>query len=486
LGGDNKRITGGSPVERGRAARVTMETIMLKSYCKHLLIFFALASVLTAIALAQDTTAKFDEYLSTLVKQDRFMGSVLVARDGKVVFSKGYGMANLEFDIPNTPTTKFRLGSVTKQFAAASILLLQERGKLSVQDPVCKFVENCPKTWEPITIHHLLSHTGGLPNFTNFPDYPKTMMMPATMDSLIARFKDKPLDFQPMEKWNYSNSGYILLGHIIEKAAGESFESFLQKSLLDPLKMQNTGYDLHHKILKNRATGYSQGGNGKVNSVYLDMTIPHAAGAMYSTTEDLYLWNEALFGDKLLSAKSREAMMTVVKNDYAYGLGVNKALNRPMISHGGGINGFNTFLARFPAEKVTVVVLRNIDGGSPGPGKISSDLAAILFGEKYEIPAVAAVAKPAPIVAKVDPKIYDAYVGEYQLAPNFILAVRREGDRLMTQATGQGEIEIFPESETKFFPKVMEANLTFVKDESGKVTHLILQQNGEHKAMKIK
>ncbi len=452
---------------------------MNKFKLKQLLVFFVLACILAVNAIAQDTTAKFNEYMSALAKQDRFMGSVLVAREGKVVFSKGYGMANLEFDIPNTPQTKFRLGSVTKQFAAASILLLQERGKLSVQDPICKFVENCPKTWEPITVHHLLSHTSGIPNFTSFPEYPKTMMMPATMDSLMARFKDKPLDFQPMEKWNYSNSGYILLGHIIEKVSGESFENFLQKNILDPLKMQNTGYDLHRKILKNRATGYSQNGNSKVNAVYLDMTIPHAAGAMYSTTEDLFLWNEALFGDKLLSAKSREALMRVVKNDYAYGLGVNKVHNRAMVSHGGGINGFNTFLARFPAENVTVVVLRNIDTGSPGPGKISSDLAAILLGEKYEIP------QP-QIVAKVDPKIYDAYVGEYQLAPNFILTVRRAGDRLMTQATGQGEIEIFPESETKFFPKVIEAKITFVKDESGKVTHLILNQGGERKAMKIK
>lgn len=453
---------------------------MLKAYCKtHLVIFLFIAFGLALNISAQDTTVKFDEYLSALAKQDRFMGSVLVARDGKVVFSKGYGMANLEFDIPNTPNTKFRLGSVTKQFTAASILLLQEHGKLSVQDPVCKFVENCPKAWEPVTVHHLLSHTGGLPNFTSFPEYPKTMMMPATMESLLARFKDKPLDFQPLEKWNYSNSGYVLLGHIIEKVSGESFERFLQKNILDPLKMQNTGYDLHRKILKNRATGYSQSSNGKVNSVYLDMTIPHAAGAMYSTTEDLFLWNEALFSDQWLTAKTREAMMTVVKNDYAYGLSVNKTLNRTMVSHGGSINGFNTYLARFPAEKVTVVVLRNIDAGSPGPGKISSDLAAILFGEKYEIPAV-------KTVAQVDPKIYDAYVGEYQLGPNFILAVRREGDRLLTRATGQGDIEIFPESETKFFPKVMEASLTFVKDESGKVTHLILHQNGEHKAMKIK
>lgn len=443
------------------------------------ILFFTLAITLAVSALAQDTTAKFDEYLTAITKQGRFTGSVLVARDGKVLFSKGYGMANLEFDIPNTPQTKFRLGSVTKQFTAAAILLLQERGKLSVQDPICQYVENCPKTWEPITVHHLLSHTSGIPNFTSFPEYPKTMMMPATMDSLIARFKDKPLDFQPMEKWNYSNSGYILLGHIIEKVSGESFENFLQKNILDPLKMQNTGYDLHRKILKNRATGYSQNGNSKVNSVYLDMTIPHAAGAMYSTTEDLFLWNEALFDDKLLSAKSREAMMTVVKNDYAYGLGVNKVLNRRMVSHGGGINGFNTFLARFPEEKVTVVVLRNTDAGSPGPGRISNDLGAILFGEKYDIPGT-------EVIAKVDPKIYDAYVGEYELAPNVILAITKEGDRLLAQLTGQGKLEIFPESDTKFFLKVVDAKLTFVKDTSGKVTHVILQQGGEQTAKKIK
>jgi CubicO group peptidase (beta-lactamase class C family) len=443
-----------------------------------LIIFLVLAIGLALNISAQDTNAKFDEYMSAIAKQDRFMGSVLVARDGKVVFSKGYGMANLEFDIPNTPNTKFRLGSITKQFTATAILLLQERGKLSVQDPVCKFVENCPKAWEPVTVHHLLSHTGGLPNFTSFPEYPKTMMMPATMESLLARFKDKPLDFQPLEKWNYSNSGYVLLGHIIEKVAGESFESFLQKNLLDPLKMQNTGYDLHRKILKNRATGYSQNGNSKINSVYLDMTIPHAAGAMYSTTEDLFLWNEALFGDKLLSAKSREAMMTAVKNDYAYGLLVNKVHNRAMVSHGGGINGFNTFLARFPAEKVTVVVLRNTDAGSPGPGKISNDLAAILFGEKYEIPGT-------EVIAKVDPKIYDAYVGEYQLGP-MVLTVTREGDRLLAQPTGQAKAELFPESETKFFLKVVDAKITFAKDESGKVTHLILHQGGDQKAMKIK
>jgi CubicO group peptidase (beta-lactamase class C family) len=432
-------------------------------------------------ALSQDgapLASKFDEYLSAAAKLG-FTGSALVARDGRVIFSRGYGMANAEWDIPNAPQTKFRLGSITKQFTAASILLLQERGKLGVQDPICKYFDNCPEAWKEITIHHLLTHTGGIPNFTSFPDYRKTMTIPVTMQSLVERFRDKPLDFKPGEKMSYSNSGYIALGHIIEKVAGESYESFLQKNIFDPLKMTNSGYDRHTTVLKNRATGYSSRNGKRINSDYLEMTIPHAAGALYSTVEDLFAWNEALFSDKLLSAKSREAMMTADKNNYAYGLTVNQQHNRRVVAHGGGINGFNTILARFPEEKVTVVVLRNADYGSPAPGKVSQDLAAILFGEKYEIPRER-------VAIKIDPKILDAYVGQYELRPDFIITMTREGDSLMTQATGQPKFELFPESETKFFLKVVDAQVTFVKDDKGVVTHLILHQGPDQKAKKIK
>jgi CubicO group peptidase (beta-lactamase class C family) len=448
---------------------------------KSLAVLAALSLFLLVSARAQEAaplTSKFDEYLSAAAKQG-FTGSALVAKDGKVVFSKGYGMANVEWDIPNTPQTKFRLGSITKQFTAASILLLQERGKLSVQDPICKYFDSCPESWKEITIHHLLTHTSGVPNFTSFPDYQKTMMMPVTMESLVSRFKDKPLDFKPGERMSYSNSGYVALGYIIEKVAGETYESFLRKNIFDPLKMADTGYDCPTTILKNRATGYSSMNGKRINSEYLDMSIPHAAGALYSTVEDLFTWNEALFSDKLLSAKSREAMMTVDKNNYAYGLAVNQQLNRKMVSHGGGINGFNTALARFPEEKVTVVVLRNADYGFSNPGKIGQDLAAIVFGEKYEIPRER-------VAIKIDPKILDAYVGQYELAPSFILTMTREGDSLMTQATGQPKFELFPESETKFFLKVVDTQVTFVKDDKGAVTHLILHQGGDRTAKKIK
>ena len=300
-----------------------------------------------------------------------------------------------------------------------------------------------------------------------------------TPAGFVESFKNKPLDFPVGEKMKYDNSGYFILGYIIEKISGQSYEAFVQENIFKPLKLENTGYDTHDKILKLRATGYSEANGKTINSEYLDMSVPYAAGSLYSTTGDLCLWNETLFSDKLLSAKSRTAMMTPEKNNYAYGVGIRKINNRTQVSHGGGINGFSTFLTRFPDEKITIVVLRNADFGASDPGKVSQDLAAILLGEKYEIPTT----KP---IAKVDPKIYDAYVGDYQLAPNFILSVTRAGDRLMTQATGQGQLEIFPLSETKFFPKEMEATITFVKDESGKVTHLMLQQNGEHKAIKMK
>jgi len=455
-----------------------------KAVTTRLFLLTALSLFTFACALAQEAapiTSKLDEYLSAAAKQG-FTGSALVARDGKVIFSKGCGMANAEWDIPNTAQTKFRLGSITKQFTAASILLLQERGKLSVQDPVCKYVAECPKAWEPVTIHHLLVHTSGIPSYTDVKspeEFRKLSLTQVTPAGFVDSFKSKPLEFPVGEKMKYNNSGYFMLGYIIEKVSGQSYEAFLQENIFAPLKMANTGYDTHDRILKHRATGYSRRKDARINSDYLDMTVPYAAGSLYSTVEDLFAWNEALFSDKLLSAKSREAMMTVDKSNYAYGLVVNQQHNRKMVSHGGGINGFNTILARFPEEKITVVVLRNADYGILGPGKISNDLAAILLGEKYEIPRER-------VAVKVDPKIFDAYVGEYELAPDRVFIVSKEGDRLMGAPKGQPQTELFPESETKFFLRVVDAQVTFVKDDKGAVTHLILHQGRDQKAKKIK
>jgi CubicO group peptidase (beta-lactamase class C family) len=434
---------------------------------------------LSVAARAQDLLPKFEEYAQAAAKADRFSGAILVARDGKVLVSKGYGMADVENDVPNTPETKFRLGSITKQFTAVSILLLQERGKLSVQDSICKYVAPCPEAWQPVTIHHLLSHTGGVPDFTGFPDYQKTMREPAPVESLITRFRDRPLDFKPGEDWKYSNSGYILLGHVVEKVSGKSYESFLRENIFEPLKMTSTGYDHADEIVKRRARGYAAGPDGRViNASYLDMSIPFSAGGLYSTVGDLYLWDQALYGEKILKKQSLDAMFTAVRHDYGYGYGVAKLFNHRVLSHGGGIEGFSTSIHRFPDDRVTVIVLSNYEAANSG--RIARDLAAVAFGEKYELPVER-------VVVKVDPKIYDAYVGEYELGPGFVLTVTREGDRLMMQATGQGKAEAFPASETNFFFKVVRADITFVKDAAGLVTHLVLNQNGRQvNAKKIK
>jgi CubicO group peptidase (beta-lactamase class C family) len=420
-----------------------------------------------------DFAARADEYLQAQMKVNRFSGVVLVAHEGKTIFEKGYGFANAEWEIPNTPQTKFRLGSITKQFTATTILLLAEEGKLRIEDPICNYLDPCPEAWKPVTIHHLLTHTSGIPSYTNRPEYRRTMMMPKTPAEMVAGFRDLPLEFAPGEKFAYNNSGYFLLGVIIEKVAGKPYETVLREKLFDPLGLQDTGYDLPQRVLKNRASGYSLNRGALVNAAYLDMGQPYAAGALYSTVHDLLRWDQLLHSGKVLKPESYTAMTTPVKENYAFGLIVRanspETFDRRQIGHGGGINGFSTALTRFDDDRVTVVVLANNEA-TPA-GRISRDLSAMYFGQKYEIPRER-------VAIKVDPKILQEYTGKYELRPDFVLTVTREGGQLMSQATGQPKAEIYPESETKFFLRVVDAQITFVKDAAGKVIHLILHQGG--------
>src|SRR4051812_11811550 len=281
--------------------------------------------------------SKVEEYMDARVKRDHFSGSVLIARDGKVLFSRGYGMANLEHDVPNTPQTKFRLGSITKQFTAMAILILQERGKLKVEDKVKKYLPDAPKAWDEITIRHLLTHTSGIPNYTAYPEFLKTLPVRVTLKELIAKFKDRPLDFKPGETFRYSNSGYVVLGQVIETAAGEGYASFLNKTIFTPLGMKDTGYDSLEPIIKHRASGYTRRlGIALTNCDYVDMSIPHAAGALYSTVEDLLKWDQALYTEKLVPRKSLEAMFTPFKDNYGYGWGIDKKRGRALDAPRGG------------------------------------------------------------------------------------------------------------------------------------------------------
>jgi CubicO group peptidase (beta-lactamase class C family) len=218
------------------------------------------------IDLRADYAQKADEYMKQEFDAGRFVGSVMVARSNRIVFMKGYGLANREHNIPNAPDTKFRLASLTKQFTAMCILHLQEQGKLSIDDPISRFLPDCPSNWSGVKIRHLLGHTSGITNITDFPDYASTMMLSSPPEKTIQRFRDKPLGFEPGKRFAYSNSGYILLGYIVEKAAGQSYEQFVEEIIFKPLGMEGSGYDHFETILPHRAAGYSRKGDTWVNS----------------------------------------------------------------------------------------------------------------------------------------------------------------------------------------------------------------------------
>jgi CubicO group peptidase (beta-lactamase class C family) len=422
-----------------------------------------------ALCVAQSPVSRMDQVVQSYVDAKQFMGSVLVAQGDKTLLNKGYGFANLEWNIPDSPSTKFRLGSITKQFTAASILLLEERGKLKTDDPVKQYLPDAPPAWDKITIFNLLTHTSGIPSFTSFPDYRSTEAMPTTSEQLVARFRDKPLSFQPGESWEYSNSGYALLGYLIEKISGHSYKDFVQENLFTPLGMKESGYDLNAPIIVRRAAGYAPGPDGPVNAGYIDMTIPFSAGALYSTTGDLLRWERGLFGGKVLSPASLKKMTTPFKHDYAFGLGVRAVNGHTIIEHGGGIEGFNTQLSYYPDDKLTVIVLANLNGGAPG--EIAEKLAAVAHGEKV----ILASERKEVRVAR---DVLMRYVGTYAITPTIKNVITLEDGQLMTQLGNQPKFPLFAESETTFFLKVVDAQVEFSKDDKGAFTILTIHQGG--------
>jgi CubicO group peptidase (beta-lactamase class C family) len=231
-------------------------------------------------AAAPPNLARMEQVIQSFVAKKQFMGSVLVARGNDVFLDKGYGYADVEWKVPDSPKTKFRLGSITKQFTAASIMLLQERRKLTVTDLVKKYMPDAPAAWDKITIFNLLTHTSGIPDFTGFPDYRSIEPFPITPEKLVALFRDKPLDFQPGTKWSYSNSGYVLLGYLIEKISGESYAKFVERNIFKPLGMRDSGYDSNSAIIPDRAQGYTPVHGGLVNAGYVNMTVPFSAGGL--------------------------------------------------------------------------------------------------------------------------------------------------------------------------------------------------------------
>jgi CubicO group peptidase (beta-lactamase class C family) len=426
-----------------------------------------------------DPAAAIDAYVHAAQDVQHFQGTVLVARDGVPLLEKGYGLASRELGVPNTPATKHLIGSLTKQFTAAAILQLQERGLLSVQDPIAKHLPAWPRaTAERVTIHQLLSHTAGIPSYTDDAVLMARRTVEITLDELCATFQDKPLDFEPGTSWSYSNSGYVILGRIIEAVSGETYEQYLRAHILDPAGMSDTGYSHLETIIPNRASGHVWRDGGWANAPRVAMSMPYAAGALHTTAADLLRWDQALYGETILSARSKEQMFTPVRQDYGYGQIIVERFGHREIMHAGGIDGFSAYLARYPDDRLTIIVLGNNE--SVPAYNIGMNIAAILFEQPYDLPATRT-----PVA--IDPAVFARCVGDYELAPDFVISVRARDGRFFTQATGQPELEIFAISESEFYLQDVEARLSFQGDATGAVTGLILHQVGrEMPARKIR
>lgn len=435
--------------------------------------FFILIIIFPFQLFAQTNLLKnLEEYAQNEHKLKDFDGSILVVNKKKVILKKSFGMADREWSISNTADTKFRIGSITKQFTAASILQLAEQGKLSIDDKLNKYFENYPNG-DLITIKMLLNHSSGVKNYTELPEFLPKSVLPMESDSVIAIFKDKGLDFKPGTQFHYSNSGYFLLGVIVEKASGLKLSEFLDRNIFNKVGLTNTSLDRSDSVLRYRAKGYGKSKKGIVeNAPYMSMNLPFSAGAIISTTEDLYLWTQALFGNKIISASSRAKMITPYFAKYGFGLGIDSLNLHKRVSHGGGIPGFISFVSYYPEDDLFIAVLSNNSSKSDG---LATALASIFF----EMPIEKAYL---PKEVAIDPLLLKNYEGIFDYGVKIKL-INKNGK--LYQIDDNYEIELKPESKNRFFYSDNSFRfIDFEIDGQGKVLRSWFIQDGRRTEMK--
>lgn len=553
--------------------------------------------ILSTISIAQNKLEQIDDLLTRYNEYGLLNGSVLVAEKGEIIFKKGYGYANIELNIPNSGTTVHRIGSITKQFVSMMIMQLVDEGKIKTEEKMTSYLKDYRKdTGDKVTIFHLLTHTSGIPSYTGLPSFwVDSMRIPYSTDELIRKFCSGDLEFEPGSQFLYNNSGYVLLAKVVEEVTGKSYEENIQERIFDKVGMKNSFLDRPEKIIRNRASGYDKVGLNFRNSAYMNVKNAFGAGDIVSTVEDLYLWDQALYTDKLITNESKNKIFTPFLSNYGFGWWISKIKNPSnvdsltLISHTGGINGFNSLIARIVDDKHLIVVFNN-SGGAP-LGEIRRNITNILYGEDYDFPKKPIASHINKIIIedgidkaviafkeimefeketfeisevelnnlgysflaedKLDeaigifqlnidafPKsfnVYDSmgealmkkgkdekaieyykksieinpqntngfemlkklgvevekpkdaevsedklisYTGKYELFPNFILSITKEGTQLYSQATGQAKFPIFPETERLFYLKVVSAKIEFLIDDSGEANSIILYQGG--------
>ena len=438
--------------------------------------FFALVILVVATVVAK--ADKIDDYVKAEMQRQHIPGtSVAVLKDGKIIKAEGYGLANVELNVPARPETVYKIGSVSKQLIAAGIMILIQDGKLSLDDKISKFLEGTPDTWKEITVRHLLTHTSGL--VREAPGFDPLKIQDDA--DVIKTAYPLPLRFAPGEKWEYCNVGYFSLAEIIRKVSGKPWGDYLNERLFLPLEMNSTRTTTMTEIIQNRASGYVWRNNKLENAgIYLAL---RPSGAFFSSVLDLAKWDAALYADKILKSSVRDQMWSPVKlnngatHQYGFGWELSTVGGHKLVHHGGSLPGFRAQIARFLDDKLTVVVLTN--GDNANPNSIALGIAA------FYIPGLI----PERTVAKIDPKILDAYTGQYQ-HPAVVFTVTREGDKLrLQQGSNSEKQDLLPESATNFFMNEnRRLTYSFVKDEKGEVAYLVVQLEGREtgRAKKIK
>lgn len=431
---------------------------------------------MTAVAWTQDIGGQADAYLTTWANQGRFSGAVLLAKGDKVLLRKAYGKANYELNVANTPETVFRIGSITKSFTALSILQLEEKGMLKVSDPVVKYVPELPAAWNAITIHQLLCHKSGIPEFTDAKAY-SDLEDSQHVEKALKEYADKPLLTPPGETLRYSNAGYILLGRIIELVSGQSYEDYLNANILKPAGMTHTAFDHAVELVPNRANGYRWDGENVINAPHDDPAHPGAAGALRSTIDDLYRFDRAVKSGKLFSNAITTKAWTAyghwtapppfpLEADYGYGWMLGEDFGHKYVGHGGWVNGFVSQFARYTDDDTVVIVLWNFE--TSNHVQVNKDLAAILFGQKYQSPILRPIVHPAG-------QTLARYVGDYQVGPLTLNISERNG-KLYALGTGQpAPYGLIATSNTEFYCNDALIEFRFVADSSGAVNGVVVK-----------
>lgn len=424
------------------------------------------ALLLCSAWLAAQTTPRFDRLVQPYVHNGDFSGSVLVAKDGHVVFQKSYGMANHEWGIPNSEKTKFHIASITKTFTAAAILQLAQQGKLKLSDPLSKYVPDF-LNGERITIEQMLAHTSGLPDFYSLPEYSTRKYQRVTLPELIAWVKTKPLDFLPGSKSNYSNTGYAFLAYIVEQVSGKAYDQYLVDEILKPAGMKETGPFRDEAIIPNRATGYQPAfsDHGLRNAPAYDKTILTGSGSLYSTTGDLYAWCRTVGAGKIFAFDQA--------NGYGWGARETKSKHK-YVEQSGRDPGFSSKIALFPDDRLIVIALGNLEDAAVNT--MADDLASIALGDDP--------APPPPRSKLAGPVAHpEEFAGTYEVNPKFLLDVRAEDSKLYLRGTGGDYLPLEPTGKDAFFYRQLYVKVGFRRDKSGRIEALLW--NGNYPCKKL-